>query len=86
MCLSFDLILLAGFSLEQGTHTNIMITKSFNENLPQPYSECTDYEEISNSESELVQLILSTGYQYRFKDCIDMCYVKYLIDSCSCQV
>ena len=55
------------------------------ERKPEPYSDCTSDDDLAQSKSEFVNLILKTGYKYRKVDCIFMCYNKYVSKVCSCQ-
>lgn len=69
-----------GFPLPTGAFSFVEVSRVFTENLPQPYSECTSDDDIKKSDYNLVQMILNTSYEYKLRDCLDLCYqVSYSI-------
>lgn len=66
-------------------YSYVEINRVFNNKLPQPYSDCISDQDIKKSDSQLVQLILSTGYDYKYVDCVNMCaevdhiFLKFLL-------
>lgn len=66
--------------------TNIAITRTFHSQLPKPYSEC-DLDELTKKSyrSELYDLV-SRNQSFKKKDCIDMCFQKFLYKKCNCTI
>lgn len=65
-----------------GTATNILISKTYTNKLPYPYSECR--EDLSASDSYLYNKVIEVFGTYRRTDCLNFCFQRKVIEICSC--
>ena len=78
-----------GIKVASGFHTDISISRSFNFNLPKPYSNCDLDNNQYNYESsdDLIRLFLNNSKQkmaYSQQSCIIQCYQLNTIKRCNC--
>ena len=70
-----------GINAKTGDLTNIVIKRTFVENTPSPYTQCSD---LTYYSSELYDHIIKSKRTYRQKDCFDLCRQKNIISKCNC--
>lgn len=66
-----------------GFRTKISMQRMIQIKLSKPYSNCMRNEP-SESDSDLVRIVKSLGYDYSSKTCIDLCYQRFIIARCDC--
>jgi hypothetical protein len=70
-----------GIDIKTGTLTNIAIKKSLTRKEPSPYSDCLSQ---NLTKPFLYQETVRLYKFYRQRDCLDLCFQKLTIKSCSC--
>ena len=74
-----------GIDVSSGTHTNVIIKRVFDENLPSPFNDCKlKLNSIESSDSDLTKMIINSGQTYSQKECFDLCLQYFIIDNCKC--
>jgi len=59
--------------------TNIVVEKTIQKSLGNPFSDCVSVNEIGFYDSDFVREILKLGYSYTQKHCFELCYKKYCL-------
>jgi hypothetical protein len=70
-----------GVYVKPGEISMIGIKRTFINNYPSPYTECTD---TSSFSSVLYDFIINSNRTYRQKDCFDLCIQQSTISTCGC--
>ncbi|CAF1028750.1 unnamed protein product [Brachionus calyciflorus] len=74
-----------GISLSTGHETDVILSKTYFQKLPKPFSDCA--QDSNSSEyihSDLYRETIKLFGQYDQKSCINLCYHKYIFDECGC--
>jgi hypothetical protein len=71
-----------GIGLSVGYHTDIVLTKTVYNKQPAPYSDCLDTQD--TFDSDLFRSTVSITGTYEQKFCLQLCFQRYLINSCGC--
>jgi hypothetical protein len=74
-----------GVDVATGSFTSISVNRIISKKMPKPYSNCTEYEQIRQSNSKLIQAVLKTDGVYRQTRCFDTCAQQEVIKNCGCQ-
>jgi hypothetical protein len=76
-----------GIKLSTGFSTDIILNKYTIIRTPYPYSNCVeDLTKINSYKSECYKKTFALNRTYRFIDCANLCFQKYVGDKCKCQV
>lgn len=74
--------------IEPGLESNILVERFVYNQLPDPYSICnldlSDMNNINGFDSEFYRILLRTNYSYSRESCLDICFQKFLNESCNC--
>ncbi|CAF0942247.1 unnamed protein product [Brachionus calyciflorus] len=74
-----------GISLSTGHETDIVVSKTYFQKLPKPYSDCVqDSNATKNFDSDLYRETIKIFGQYDQKSCINLCFHKSILDVCGC--
>ncbi len=65
--------------------TNIILEKTVQISLGNPYSDCVSINDLTSYDSDLVRETLKSGYLYRQKDCLDVCIKKNFTHCTECE-
>jgi hypothetical protein len=84
---TYPLISLEGIDLSSGNEISIGVNKAFMQQLQQPYSECiANLNNIDSYDSEMYRETFSFNKAYRLKDCIELCFIRFVISRCKCAI
>jgi hypothetical protein len=70
-----------GVYVKPGEISMIGVKRTFINNYPSPYTECTD---LTTYSSVLYDFIIKSNRTYRQKDCFDLCIQQLTISTCGC--
>jgi len=73
-----------GIFASAGTETFFEISRSFQEELEQPYSECLSESQMDASNYEFYKAIKQSNQSYRQSDCFILAIQKFIIENCGC--
>ena len=73
-----------GIDISTGLETNVILNRLFIYKKETPYSDCIS--EIEDFESDLLKLIINSGYAYRQNDCLDLCTWDLIFQSYNCSI
>ena len=74
-----------GIDVPSGSHTNIMLDRTFNLKLENPYNDCkSNLNSIDSFDSLYFKEIIKSNRTYTQKDCFDLCLQDSLIYTCGC--
>lgn len=83
---TLDSISHEGIQISAGFSTRIIVNKYFLTKVPYPYSECTnDLTSEDSYHSDTYKITFKQTKNFRYTDCISVCYQKFLLDNCTCQ-
>jgi hypothetical protein len=73
----------SGLLLKPGTHTDIVVKKSFTSLVPSPYS---DFQDLNAFKFDKVyfNILESENLKYNQQDCLDLCMQQEIVDKCNC--
>jgi hypothetical protein len=71
--------------LSPGHEFNVVIHRTFLQQMPKPYSSCElQPEKIGKFKSPFIQVFKKFNMTYRQTDCVDYCYQYYSLQICNC--
>jgi hypothetical protein len=73
----------SGILLKPGTHTDIVVKKSFTSLVPSPYSDCQDSSTF-RFDKVYFNILQSENIKYNQQDCLDLCMQQEIVDRCNC--
>ncbi len=70
-----------GFDISTGFQTNVHISRTFQNHLPEPYSECLESTLDGDVDNPSLQLLYENFglNEYNQKFCLKVCYQSYII-------
>ncbi len=68
--------------LQPGTDTYVSVERTFTFNQPSPYSQCQDMTSIGDA--DIYNFIKNSNQMYKQSDCLNLCFQKYIIETCGC--
>ena len=73
-------------AVSPGTSTNIVLSKTFHKKLPDPYNDCHDNltPQSKRFTSFFYRKTFELGYEYKQRDCLNLCVQDYIINACNC--
>ena len=80
-----DVTFSSGALVSPGYYYNIHLERQITSYPPRPYSNCTDnLDSVDSHDSDLYKKTFQSKSNYNQKDCILLCYNKYVEETCNC--
>ena len=73
----------SGILLKPGTHSDIVVKKSFSSLVPSPYSDCQNLD-LFDFDRTLYDILDAASITYNQQDCLDLCMQQEIIRKCGC--
>jgi len=71
--------------LSPGHDFNVVIHRTFLQQMPKPYSSCElQLEQLEHFKTPFIQVFKKFNMTYRHTDCVDYCYQYYSLQKCKC--
>ena len=73
----------SGILLKPGSHSDIVVKKTFSSLVPSPYSDCQNLD-LFEFDRSLYNVLDEASIAYTQQDCLDLCMQQEIINKCGC--